>query len=76
MKTELPELPPLWSDPPPMGHNGVDARGAQLHPRIAKWHDAERSISWRRARETDRMMLSNRDRRDENRAAGVAAPLV
>ena len=26
--------------------------------------------------ETDRMMLSNRDRRDENRAAGVAAPLV
>src|SRR6476660_524761 len=31
MKTELPELPPLWSDPPPMGHNG----GPELRPRRA-----------------------------------------
>ena len=31
MKTQLPELPPLWSDPPPMGHNG----GPELRPRRA-----------------------------------------
>ena len=35
MKTELPELPPLWSDPPPMGHNG----GPELRPRRAQRED-------------------------------------